>query len=631
MNILVVGNVIKDVYLNMDPRAESYEEDARGVKWLDLSFDASEHHFFSRVVNYGGAAVSLEALQRLGLNASVSGLHLDFLDTDESIDNQPQMAHRYILIADGQVCYMAPSSQAPSDFEFPVAPVDYLYIDRSAVMTEPLERRLIDYLNNTPQTKLVMYACDIMDTKWERLLRRASLIFVEKHKDEPAISDAPSSGSAKTPAPKDEIERRLQSYDAKKLVYLCENSISYIGIKEKLNIKRTDALTHLSLYSILAGTVLGCFVLGFPVKKSLRFARLNAENARLDSCLDRARLEALAEEEEKGSDLELIAANLVLAPKGILAADESGGSIHKKFEAMHIPDDYETRREYREMLITTENLNNYVNGVILFDETARQRVKTGETFTNYLTDRMIIPGIKVDQGLEKIDGSDETYTKGLDGLGERLAEYHEMGLRFAKWRAAFTITTDDEGKILTPTPEAIVLNAQILAEYAAECQRHGLVPIVEPEVVYDGDHSAETCARVTGEILDTLFSELAAEKVNLRACILKVNMVLAGSKFARASSAEEVGLLTANVLKTHVPRSLAGVVFLSGGQTPERATENLAAVLENGPFPWPVTFSFARALQGPALEAWAGKEENVPEAQAAFTARLIANQKALMN
>ena len=256
-------------------------------------------------------------------------------------------------------------------------------------------------------------------------------------------------------------------------------------------------------------------------------------------------------------------------------------------------------------------------------ETARDLADNGQAIPDYLISRRIIPGIKVDQGLEKFENSEETYTKGLDGLEKRLREYYEMGLRFAKWRAAFNITP------ATPSDHAILENCRILAEYAKACQSAGLVPIVEPEVVYDGNYSIEQSADTTGKILDQLFNELKNHHVNLRACILKVNMVLAGKQSETQSTAEEVGKSTAEVLKNHVPEELAGVVFLSGGQTPEQATENLAAVLRNGPFPWPVTFSFARALQDPALYAWAGNNENSEKARQAFLGRLIANSEVL--
>jgi fructose-bisphosphate aldolase class I len=290
---------------------------------------------------------------------------------------------------------------------------------------------------------------------------------------------------------------------------------------------------------------------------------------------------------------------------------------------MNIPDDEQHRRDYRNIFFTTPELEKYVNGVILFDETARQMADDGRDFVTYLASKGIIPGIKVDQGLEPFEGSDEKWTKGLDGLSTRLTEYYNMGARFAKWRAAFEITDH------SPSEMAIQKNAEILAKYALDCQNAGIVPIVEPEVVYDGDYPIEKNIECTSKILDALFAELKNKEVKLPGCILKVNMVLAGKKQAVQSTPEEVGRATAQVLREHVPSELAGVVFLSGGQSGEQATENLQAVTNEGPFPWPVTFSYARALQDPALKAWQGNNDNCDAAREAFRLRLVANADAL--
>ena len=324
------------------------------------------------------------------------------------------------------------------------------------------------------------------------------------------------------------------------------------------------------------------------------------------------------------NEVETNAKKLVATGKGILAADESGGSIHRKFETMNIPDDEQHRRDYRNIFFTTPELEKYVNGVILFDETARQQSDDGRDFVTYLSSKGIIPGIKVDQGLEAFEGSDEKWTKGLDGLPTRLTEYYQMGARFAKWRAAFEITDH------SPSDMAIRKNTEILAEYALDCQNAGIVPIVEPEVVYDGDYPIEKNIECTSKILDALFEELKNKDVNLRGCILKVNMVLAGKRYHTQSTPAEVGKATADVLKTHVPAELAGVVFLSGGQSVTQATENLQEITNNGPFPWPVTFSYARALQDPALNAWKGDNANADAARAGFHERLVANCEALI-
>ena len=253
----------------------------------------------------------------------------------------------------------------------------------------------------------------------------------------------------------------------------------------------------------------------------------------------------------------------------------------------------------------------------------------GQPYPDYLISRRIIPGVKVDQGLEKIVGSEETFTRGLDDLPERLREYYEMGLRFAKWRAVFEIRVRGDGTLLTPTDEAIEGNSRIMAEFARTAQSAGLVPVVEPEVLFRGNYTIEQNKIATSKILRILFANLYDYGVDLRACILKIHMIQAGELARRQSTVKEVSETTSAILKKYVPEELAGVVFLSGGQTPERTTVNLEAILKNGPYPWPVSFSFARALQDPALYAWRGRDDREEVAQKAFMKRLMANKKVL--
>ncbi|MBR3157170.1 fructose-bisphosphate aldolase class I [Candidatus Saccharibacteria bacterium] len=604
MHILVVGNVLKDVYLNLDSRSDHFETDQNSIEWLDLSFNASEHHFFNRNSSFGGAAVTLEVLSKLGLSATISGSSLS-ITKDGPSNQQPPETYRYILISNGKPCYFVPTAYQSTHFETPTDFYDYIFIDRSANLNDTSINHIHSYLNLSSNTKLVVYLQNSKNTAILSLLSRASLVFCENNVTAPELS----------------------SISTESLVHLSETNFSYLDLSEKISPQRIDVLTHLSFYSIAAATIFGCFILGKSVEESLKLAKMNVENSTLNATLPLSQLESLAAETPNSAinNLELIASNLVLKPKGILAADESGGSIHKKFEKLNIPDTYENRRDYRNLLFTTPNLENYVNGVILFDETAHQLADNGETFTEFLTSKLIIPGIKVDQGLENFPDSTETFTKGLDGLSNRLKSYFEMGLRFAKWRAAFNVTYDESQKIVTPSDYAITENCRLLAEYASICQNNGLVPIVEPELVYDGYYSIEDSATLTGKILDQLFQKLKDKQVNLRACLLKVNMVIAGKQFSIASTSDEIGAKTADVLKNHVPSDLAGIVFLSGGQTPEQATDNLAAIIKHGPFPWPITFSFARALQDPALYAWKGDNSNTKSAQDAFAARLQAN------
>ena len=613
MNVLIVGNILKDVYLNLDGSKNQFETDKNDTKWLNLSFDASSNYFFSRNSSLGGAAVSLEVFEKMGIEARISGSNLTLSDGELIYTDHSAETHRYILITDSKASYLVPSKSKETDFTPPSEAVDYLYIDRSASLGPNAIKKILTYLDLAQKTKLILFLKPTDSFKLKEFLSRADLLILEENRDESEKAYAPE----------------LDQFSQEKIIKLSENQFSYLNIIERVSPNRIDLSTHLSFYSIASATIISGFILGRSVEDSLKMAHINVENAKLDSSLSLSEIEKVSENFNSSDNLELIAASLLLPKKGILAADESGGSIKKKFEKLNIPDTYENRHDYRNIFFTTEDLEQYISGVILFDETARGLADNGQTVVEYLTSKCIIPGIKVDQGLEPFPDSDETYTKGLDGLPERLHEYYDLGLRFAKWRAAFEIRLSESGDILTPTDHAIEENCRILAEYAKYCQSAGLVPIVEPEVVYDGYYGIEQSAEVTGKILDCLFQKLSDNNVNLKACILKTNMILAGKQLENQSTPEEIGKETAKVLKEHVPESLAGIVFLSGGQTPDQATENLSAIEKNGPFPWPLTFSFARALQDPALYAWAGDNNNADSARAAFKERLIANSKVL--
>ncbi|MBQ3410087.1 fructose-bisphosphate aldolase class I [Candidatus Saccharibacteria bacterium] len=585
--ILVVGNVVKDVYLNLDSEQNAFEEDEAGVNWLDLSFDGSKHNFFRRTAVFAGARVTREVLESFHHHVKIAA------------EDKIAADYRYILCKDDQITYLSPAIRRPTAWQAPTETYDWIYVDRSATLSMELVQNIQSYMAISPRTRLAYYAHSNMNGTEESLARIATLVFAD---DNLRKADIPQ-------------YRGL-------FCHISMNNIVLEGIEQswKQTRARTDLMTHLTIYSIIAGTVFAALTDGRNVKDSLLLAKMSIENAALNEVLPPEKLDRLVMEYQKDlMNLRLIASSAV--SKGILAADESGGSIHKKFEQAGIPDDEAHRRDYRNIFFTTDGLEKYVSGVILFNETARQRADDGSTFTEFLTRKGIIPGIKVDQGLVNFPDSEEKYTCGLDGLPERLAEYHEMGLRFAKWRAAF--------EVVPPSERAIQKNCEILAQYAKNCQDALIVPIVEPEVVHDGNYSIETCAEVTGKILDELFRQLAAKRVDLAACILKCNMVLAGKQYPEQSSPEEVGQRTAAVLRAHVPAELAGVVFLSGGQGVEQATDNLQQVTNNGPFPWPVTFSFARALQGPALDAWQGHNENANRAREAFHARLVANADAL--
>jgi fructose-bisphosphate aldolase class I len=322
-------------------------------------------------------------------------------------------------------------------------------------------------------------------------------------------------------------------------------------------------------------------------------------------------------------ELEKVARAMVAKGKGILAADESMGTIKRRFDSIKIESNENNRRAYREMLFTTKGIEEAISGVILFDETLRTKASDGTPFAQLLSKKGIIPGIKVDKGpvdLPEFPG--EVVTEGLDGLRGRVKEYHELGARFAKWRAVINI---GQG---IPTRTCLKANAHALARYAALCQEGGLVPIVEPEVLLDGSHTIERSQEVTEQTLKITFSELFEQRVYLEGMILKPSMVVPGKDSPKQASVEEVAERTIRCLKRTVAAAVPGIAFLSGGQSAEKATEHLNAMNQMGPLPWEVSFSYARALQDPALKAWKGDAANVARAQQIFYHRAKCNSAA---
>jgi fructose-bisphosphate aldolase class I len=314
---------------------------------------------------------------------------------------------------------------------------------------------------------------------------------------------------------------------------------------------------------------------------------------------------------KKNTKLYETAAALLAPGKGILAADESDGTAGKRLAMVHLPNEPENRQDFREILFTASGIEEYLSGVIMYDSSIRNVTDDGIPFPDVLTAKGIMPGIKVDLGtreLEEFRG--EVVTQGLDNLAERFAEYYDLGARFAKWRMVVNIDEDE-----TPTDQALKINAVMLARYAHIAQAAGIVPIVEPEVIHAGDHSLQKAEMVTTRALQILFNTLIEYKVDLQGLILKSSMVLAGSTHSEQTSPEAVANATLRTFHMSVPHECAGIVFLSGGQSPERSTENLNAIAKMGEQPWPITFSFSRAIEEPVLKAWDGKKENEGKAK----------------
>jgi fructose-bisphosphate aldolase class I len=320
--------------------------------------------------------------------------------------------------------------------------------------------------------------------------------------------------------------------------------------------------------------------------------------------------------------LEDIATYIVSDGKGFLAADESTGTIGKRFDAINTESTADSRRDYRELLFRAEGMKGNIGGVILFDETLRQDAKDGTSIKDLISSTGALPGIKVDKGISPFNDSEEVITGGLDDLDERCSEYAALGAKFTKWRAVIKIGEN------MPSQECIDANMQALADYAKIVQNNGMVPMVEPEVLMDGEHSAQTCFEATENCLRTLFDCLEGNAVNLKGTILKPNMILSGSNAPLQANIQEVAELTVKVLKENVPADLAGIAFLSGGQSDLLATAHLNAMNKMENFPWELSFSYGRALQQPALKAWMGQIDNVELAQKAFSHRALMNMLA---
>jgi fructose-bisphosphate aldolase class I len=321
------------------------------------------------------------------------------------------------------------------------------------------------------------------------------------------------------------------------------------------------------------------------------------------------------------NELKSVASAIVAQQKGVLAADESSPTIKKRFDSIKVESTEENRRRYRELLFTTEGIERYIGGVILFDETLRQGTRDGTPFAKLLSSRGIAPGIKVDKGAKSLAlYPGDKVAEGLDGLRERLAEYKQLGAKFAKWRAVIEINERD-----IPSAFGIRANAHALARYAALCQEIDLVPIVEPEVLMDGAHDIDRCEVVTSQVLEAVFAELDAHRVVFDGMLLKPNMVIAGMKCPKQASVSRVAEATLRCLRRYVPAAVPGIVFLSGGQSAEDATDHLNAMNAMGPQPWQVSFSYGRALQAPVLAAWKGQESNVTAAQKALLKRCQMN------
>lgn len=653
--ILAIGDIVTDAFIKLRDDKARIDVDEHGNKRLSMDFGSKPPYDYVDIVQAVGpspnAAVSMA---RLGHNSGLMAYlgddrpgqeSLEYL-AEQNVDTttvsvQPGLKSNYwyVLRYGAERTILIKNEPFKYTWQEPQQVPDWIYLSALDGESWELHQQAIGYLANHPETKLV-FQPGTQHFEWgpEKLsnfYERTYLLCLNK--EEAALVANLKSTDI------EELANALHKLGPKIVVITDGPHGSFASDGRKVisvpnypdpapPYDRTgagDAFASTIVAALAHGETLETAMLWAPINSAFVCQKIGAQAGlqtreqiieHLDKAPEDYKVKLIAGQDEPS--LEEIAAQLVQHPKGIFAADESGGTIDKRFAANQIEYSQENRRRYRQLFFTTPEIEEYVSGVILFDETARQKSDDGVGFIELLEQRGIIPGIKVDKGITPLHGFDgEGVTKGLDDLAERLAEYSDMGLRFAKWRAALYI---GDGK---PSNAAIAANVHALARYALECQNAGIVPIVEPEIVHQGDYDIETAKKITAKVLDALFDEIALMGVNRKALILKTSMVLAGSK-QQQSSPGAVGQATIEVLKNHVPHDVAGIVFLSGGQAVEQATENLQAINNAGEQAWPLTFSFSRALQNPSLEAWAGKAENVHLAQQAFLDRLKANSAA---
>ena len=625
--ILSIGNATKDNFLDIQNQ-KIYKDELNDFHY-DLTFDDSTLNYQKRAGVFGGTILSEKIFTAAHFKAfsSANPNGLSHFEYDEINDN---LIDRFVVSHKGK-SFILTSNPRDTKWVSPTFSPDLIYI-ADANFSQNYLADFKKYLRENPKIELVFNIADLEPELAREFFIRANLVFVDFRKQN--LSDLIDYSSYES-AIKSLLDAGVHG------VVIFDNSKIIAGNREKIASSETDFELN-SFYQnniFQAAFVAENFSNSEKLEENLQVALTIANKSDFNDILKpfyahqilnrknyELPVEVLSDTPDFEARLRKIAAKLVARPKGIFAADESGGNIHKKFESIELEDTFENRRRYREMFFKTPDIENYLSGIILFEETTEQKTSEGVNFVEYIKNRGMLAGVKLDGGLYPLSGFEgETITHGLDSLDEKLQKYSKMGIDFAKWRVAFEINKEKG----IPSDAAIEANLRILAQYAKACQKYGIVPIVEPEVIYSGSHTIKQCREITEKILKSLFKELEIFKVDLAGTILKTSMVLAGSENEIQSSSREVARETVAVLKRSVPKELAGVVFLSGGQTPTQATDNLQEITNLGPFDWEITYSYARALQLPALQAWAGKAENVSQAQLLFLERVAANSHAL--
>lgn len=609
MSILIIGNVLKDVYIKLDDRSNDFETDEHDIDWLNLGFNGEAHKFYHRTSVYGGAAVSLAVLQRLGLQTDILGSRTEIQDGEISWLDQPD-DYRYIFCHKDKIAYFVPSSRKITSWTTPSSNPDWILIDRSTTASTQLVDELKNFLKFSPTTKLAVHAEKHTTPAGQRLQEMADVLFLE---DEPPIHpEIPIVDKVEPTQPNKQL-----------VCHISPHKIVFSNAEESWSLDKTDMMTHLTVYSTIVATILGVISVGGSPEDAVLWARINAEQATIAGSLSTKKLREYAEKEKtKRQNIYYTAQLLMGQKKGLLAMDESDRKLTERLVRNGIKGTTSSRQAYRELILTTPDIEKYLNAIILSYTSAKQKIHR-QSVTDYITARGIIPGLKVDCGLAELPETGEPYTIGAENLFERLRTAYTEGFRFAKWRAEFRIAKDE------PSFISVEKNTDLLAGFAKECQLVGILPIIETDIISDGSYTIETCAATTDRILTSLFEKLEQRHVDLAGCILKTNMVTSGKDSEHPAQPEAIGMATAAIFRHAIPRYLAGVLLLSGGQEAKVATQNFTAICQNAPFPWPVSFAFGRALQDPAMKIWKGDKNNIRAAQAALKRHLEANTDAL--
>lgn len=607
--ILIIGNVLKDIYIKLDDRHNDFETDEQGIDWLNLGFNGAAHNFFQRTSVYGGAAVSFAVLHRLGLDTEILNSRVEFQDGEVSWLDQPD-DYRYIFCHKDEITYFVPTNRKQTDWTMPDGTPEWILIDRSTTASSKLVEELKNFLKFSPTTKLAVHAERRTTPAGQKLKTMADIVFVE---DEPPMHP-----------PVEIIDKVEVEPPSKQLIcHISPRKIIFSDAEESWSLSKVDMMTHLTVYSTIVATILGVISVGGSPADAVLWARINAEQATIAGSLSAKKLQVLALEERKKRQNLQYTTQLIMAPKkGIMAMDESDQKLTSRLAKAGIPGDAKHRQAFREIVFTAPDIERFLSGMIFSAESAKQKVARQHAI-EYITNRGIIPGLKADKGLAKLPETDEPYTLGINDLFDRMRSAYNDGFRFAKWRAEFHIDKDQ------PSFIAVEKNSILLASFAKECQLAGIVPIIESDLISDGDYTIEQAAATTDRILTSVFEKLEQRHVDFKSCILKTNMVINGNNSPLPAAPDAIGMATAAILKHAVSKYTGGVLLLSGGQDSKTTTANFTAICQNAPFPWPFSFAFGRALEEPVLLTWKGDKTKIRSAGAALKRHLENNVDAL--